>query len=192
LTLDDLYNPQEKVNFSGKSVRGLRWMKDGRHLLKAGEKGAYEVIDALSGETRPLFEASAMEAAFARLPGFDEEEARKAVERGRKTISSAEDSLLITFANDLFFYRIEDAAVIRLTDDAASESAASLSPSGEWTAFVKNYDLYVVENSSGREKRLTSDGCEDIRNGYLDWVYQDGKCPISPWWTTYPATSTWN
>lgn len=47
------------------------------------------------------------------------------------------------------------------------------SPDSRWLAYTKNNDLYVLELSTGREARLTTDGCDSIMNGYASWVYYE-------------------
>ena len=34
LTLDDIYEPGKKIDFSGSSTTRLRWLKDGNHYLQ--------------------------------------------------------------------------------------------------------------------------------------------------------------
>src|SRR6266540_3280192 len=63
LTLDDLYDPEKRVNFSGNPPPGLIWLDDS-HYLQGARK-----VNALTGEAAPLFDAAKMEAAFAKLPG---------------------------------------------------------------------------------------------------------------------------
>jgi dipeptidyl aminopeptidase/acylaminoacyl peptidase len=62
--------------------------------------------------------------------------------------------------------------VTRLTTTAGEEEEASFSPDGAKVAFVRANDLYVVD-LAGRERRLTTDGTDQILNGKLDYVYQE-------------------
>ena len=54
-----------------------------------------------------------------------------------------------------------------------AEEFATPSPDGRRVAFVRKNDLYVVEVSTRRETRLTSDGSDTLLNGRLDWVYEE-------------------
>ena len=38
---------------------------------------------------------------------------------------------------------------------------------------MRDHDLYVVPSAGGPERRLTTDGSQEILNGKLDWVYQE-------------------
>lgn len=58
--------------------------------------------------------------------------------------------------------------------DMASPSGAknlTLSPDGNWAAYTLNNDLYVMNVATEQSTRLTSDGSENIKNGYASWVY---------------------
>src|SRR5262245_16409063 len=52
LTLDDLYDPEKRVNFSGNPPPGLIWLDDS-HYLQGARK-----VNALTGEAAPLFYAA--------------------------------------------------------------------------------------------------------------------------------------
>ena len=55
------------------------------------------------------------------------------------------------------------------------EGAVNLtfSPDSTKLAFTRDNDLYVVDISTGEEKRLTNDGSDLIMNGYASWVYYE-------------------
>ena len=55
------------------------------------------------------------------------------------------------------------------------EDAVNLtySPDSTLLAFTRDNDLYVVDISTGEEKRLTHDGSDVILNGYASWVYYE-------------------
>ncbi|KPK91839.1 hypothetical protein AMJ80_07050 [bacterium SM23_31] len=49
----------------------------------------------------------------------------------------------------------------------------SHSPDFKKIAYVKAYDIYVLDSETGREERLTTGGTEGIMNGRTDWVYPE-------------------
>ena len=68
LTIDDIFDPVKKVNFSG-TLPDIRWLKDGKHYLLTNEASNKSVprlqkVNALTGEATPLFDVARMEAAF--------------------------------------------------------------------------------------------------------------------------------
>src|SRR5436190_4449123 len=71
LTIDDIFDPAKRVNFSG-SVPTVRWLKDGNHYLLTNDESKRDVprlqkVNAATGETVPFFDAAKMQAAFAAL-----------------------------------------------------------------------------------------------------------------------------
>jgi dipeptidyl-peptidase 4 len=50
---------------------------------------------------------------------------------------------------------------------------AKFSPDGRQVAFVRGNDLHVTDLATGRERRLTTDGSDDVINGTTDWVYEE-------------------
>src|SRR5436190_805470 len=64
LTLDDLYDPASRANFSGNPPPSVHWV-DPTHFtwLRPGPNQAeWQLVDAAGGSTRPLFDAARMTA----------------------------------------------------------------------------------------------------------------------------------
>jgi hypothetical protein len=75
LTLDDIYGPTNRVNFSGAPAPTIEWI-DGTHYAwgrpAADDRGAVDWLNvsADTGVTAPLFDTARAEAALAALPGI--------------------------------------------------------------------------------------------------------------------------
>jgi dipeptidyl-peptidase-4 len=82
-------------------------------------------------------------------------------------------SLLLTGAQEIWLYRLPSGPLERLTKGPEDEEVASFSPDGSRVAFVRSHDLWILDLATKAETRLTSDGSEAIRNGLLDWVYEE-------------------
>ena len=54
-----------------------------------------------------------------------------------------------------------------------NNSNPELSPDGQYVAYTRNNDLYVTRLLDKKEFRLTSDGSQDVMNGYASWVYME-------------------
>src|SRR5262249_41499823 len=52
-----------------------------------------------------------------------------------------------------------------------NKELASFSPNGQFVAFVRQNNLYVVDVATQTERALTTDGSALIFNGKADWVY---------------------
>src|SRR5262245_56161107 len=187
LTLDDLYDPEKRVNFSGNPPARLTWLDD-RHYLQGSSK-----VNALTGEASPLFDAAKTEAAFARLPGVGAGDAKQIVAQigDRPKLSADRAAALINYANDLFYYKFGGAEAVRLTNTADEEVGEEFSPDGKMVSFVKNYNIYVVDILTQRERSLTLDGNPKLFNGRLDWVYQEelyGRGNFKGYWWSPDAS----
>lgn len=186
LTLDDIYDPIQRVNFSGAPAPDITWLDDARYVL-ARSGGAFVSVDAASGAEASLFDPAKMEAALAALAGVGADEARRAARSRSLTFNRPHTAAVVQIADDLYGYTFESGRVVRLTNAAGSEEHASFSPDGAVVAFVRGNNLYVSDAATGRETALTNDGAAKILNGRLDWVYEEeiygrGK-PRGYWWS---------
>ncbi len=84
LTIDDLYDPVKRVNFGPPGFGGgYTWINDkefirlggGPRGAQAGGRGDVMKVDAETGTESPLYDASKLEAALAKLPGVTAAEA---------------------------------------------------------------------------------------------------------------------
>ncbi|HKQ75427.1 MAG TPA: S9 family peptidase [Blastocatellia bacterium] len=187
LTLDDLYDPEKRVNFSGTPPARLTWLDD-RHYLHGANK-----VNALTGESAPFFDAAKTEVALAKLPGVSAGDIKQIVAQivASPQLSADRSAALINYANDLFFYKFGSAEAVRLTNTADEEVGEEISPDGRMVSFVKNYNIYVVDIATQRERSLTLDGNPKLFNGRLDWVYQEelyGRGNFKGYWWSPDAS----
>jgi dipeptidyl-peptidase 4 len=150
-------------------------------------------VNALTGEASPLFDAAKTEAAFARLPGVGVGDAKQIVAKigERPQLSADRAAALINYANDLFYYKFGSDLAVRLTNTADEEVGEEFSPDGRMVSFVKNYNIYVVDIATQRERSLTLDGNPKLFNGRLDWVYQEelyGRGNFKGYWWSPDAS----
>ena len=189
LTNDDIFDPVKRVNFSG-TTPNIRWLKDGSHYLLANDPASRELprlqkVNAASGEAVAFFDAAKMQAALSAIPGITAQDARQLSNRSSYQLNPAEDAVLLNFANDLFYYELGSDKASRLTNNPEDEVGETFSPDGRMVGFVRSNNIYVLDLSSGRERRLTTDGSPQILNGRLDWVYQEelyGRGNFEAYW----------
>ena len=189
LTVDDIFDPVKKVNFTP-TIPNIRWLKDGRHYLLANEATRRDVsrlqrVDAVTGEAVPFLDSAKMQAALATLGGVTETDARQLANRNFYQLNNDETALLINWNNDLFYYELSSNKVLRVTNNPEEEVGETFSPNDRMLGFVRNNNLYVYDIASQRERRLTTDGGPKILNGRLDWVYQEelyGRGNFEAYW----------
>jgi dipeptidyl-peptidase-4 len=186
LSLETIYDPGKRVDFSGSPPAELTWIDDERYLwvnrpgreasiaLSSTKPGReWLVVDAATGRSAPLFDTSRLEQAIAALPGVTSEEASLLVHNEDLTLNPSRTGALLTIADDLYFYDFTNGRAVRLTTSVEAEEEATFSPDGVFVAFVRRNNLYVVDLATQRERAVTSDGTDDLLNGKLDWVYQE-------------------
>jgi dipeptidyl-peptidase-4 len=175
LTIDDLYDPANRVNFGGTPPPALTWIDASRYVIARpnGDGGDWASVDAASGTATTLFRASQLEQALTAIPGVTAEQARQTSRSRSLALNRSGSQTILVIAGDLFLYTFATNAVTRLTTTEALEDVPSFSPDGRRVAFVREGNLFVTDVASGTETKLTSDGGDRILNGELDWVYEE-------------------
>lgn len=188
LTIDDLYDPEKKVDFSG-SPPSVAWTSDTHYVYARTDPKTRQAewfrVEAATGRSEPLFDAAKMEAALARLPGVAADEAKRLARQSRYVWNEKRTAVLVTIGDDLYHYELGAERATRLTSSPGAEDDPSFSPDAALVAFTRAHDLYVVDVATQRERRLTTDGSPDLLNGRLDWVYQEevyGRGNFKAYW----------
>lgn len=175
LTIDAIYDPGMRVDFSGSPPTDIMWLDTDHYLVSRRTGGAYEwlKVEAASGRSTPLFDGVRMESALAALPGVTRAEASAIAHSDDLTLNPSRTGTLFSLADDLYFYDFASGRASRLTTAPGAEDEATFSPDGRLVAFVRAHNLFVVDVASARELPLTTDGNDQILNGKLDWLYQE-------------------
>ena len=194
LTIDDIYDPAKRVNFSG-TPSNPRWLKDGVHYIVVSKDRSASPrllkVNAITGKAEPFYSAAKMEAAFDALSGIGKETAKRLANQTSYQMNPDETGVLINQANDLFYYEFGSDRAMRLTHNPEDEVGESFSPDGRMISFIRNNNLYVEDIASQREHALTRDGNPKLLNGRLDWVYQEelyGRGNFGAYWWSPDST----
>lgn len=193
LTLDDIYHPQKRKNFSGR-IPQLSWLNDSECLswkqnAKIKKSQLYRV-NAKTGASSPLYSLEKMNNAFAALPGITKKQAI-GMSSGFPKFNHDNTGILVNAFSDLFYYDLETQKAVRLTQSAEKEKVTSFSPNGAYVSFIQNYDLYIVDIATQSVRSLTKGGQKKLFNGLLDWVYQEeiyGRGNFKGYWWSPDST----
>lgn len=172
LSLDDIFDAQKRIPFSGRPISITGWSKDGSSYLQF-VNGQTVRVDAGTGQTSPLVDTKKFVSVLTQTRGFTLDEANR-IGQSMPQFNADETAILINHNNDLWIYDIAEGSVSRLTNTPKDEEfEADFSPDGKWISFVRGMNLFVVNVGTRNEKQMTRDGGEKILNGYLDWVYEE-------------------
>lgn len=175
ITLESLYGaePSQQVQYSGDPVRGIAWV-DPEHYVRPprGDEATWMRVEARTGVAEPAVDIESIRASLVSLPAMTEAEAASLARQAAGALARGEDATLLNHAHDLFLVRA-DGTARRLTFDAAEEVGEEISPDGAFVSFIRDYDIWLVDVDSGRERQLTADGGPELFYGRLDWVYQE-------------------
>lgn len=177
LTLDNLYDPKLKVNFSGATQFGSFWLNDTTFTWPRtdGKDAPARVMvqDTETGIERPLFDHALFEASARKIEGVTAEEAKVPPMIRSGNLSPDKRTALISFKHHLYLFGLESGSLTRLTKTEGDEQEASFSPDGKSVAFVRDNNLFVTDTATQHERQLTTGGNENVLNGIFDWVYQE-------------------
>ncbi|MDA1092224.1 MAG: S9 family peptidase [Acidobacteria bacterium] len=198
LSLDDIYAPEARVDFSGRLPSDLGWISETHYLERRRDPntGRTEVlaVEAVTGAEAPYLDLDNFERALADIPGMSADDARGAARSGAYVWDRDHHGLVVSISNDLYYAsraEIDESRVRRLTRDPSPERTPTFSPDGRMVAFVRNHDLVVVDVEQPREWALTAGGSPDLLNGELDWVYQEeiyGRGDFKGFWWSPDST----
>ena len=196
LTIDAIYDPDQRVDFNGAPPTNLRWIDENSYLQmrrvpRPGSGVEWITVDAATGRTSALFDAGRMEASLAAVPGMSRDAAADRARAADLVLNPGRTGVLLTLADDLYFYDFSRDAATRLTSVSGAEEEATFSPDGTRVAFVRRNNLHVVDIASQREVALTTDGTAEILNGKLDWLYQEeiyGRGRFRGYWWSPDST----
>lgn len=118
----------------------------------------------------------------------DEEKARRERLRlfasGIVSYSWSKDgkALLFPLNGDLYYYDLAAQKARKLTETAAFETDAQISPKGRFVSFVREQNIFVLDLTTGKEQQLTLDGQGPVKNGMAEFVAQEEMARMTGYW----------
>lgn len=171
ITFDLVYGSDgHPFSLGGSPVSGLTWLDDGQHFLQRKEDRLLKV-HALTGRSQPLYDSDVLAQALGKVPTIGAEAAGRLARSRFLHLNPQRTGTLLEHENDLYFAALDGSTVVRLTRTPGKEELPSFSPDGQFVAFVRDSNLYVVDLATQAERALTTDGGGLVSNGKADWVY---------------------
>jgi len=184
LTLEKLFDPQQRVSFSGMPAAIPKWMPHGEGYLFQRDNRWFHA-DCATGAMHPFERPAKLVEALSKLSEMADGAAAP-YGRQLQLFDDTFSSALVRHKQDLYFYDVPSESAIRLTETPdAEEELVELSPSRNHVAFIRDQNLWIVDCKTRELKQLTKDGGGEILNGKLDWVYQEeiyGRGQFKSYW----------
>ena len=173
LTVERLYN---QPSLSGKYLRGVVWFPDGSGFTYLRRNPETKIVDlwkySIASQKRSCFvNGSWFREKIKALLG-DSTKSAPALSLSRYQWMPDKKHLLFIERSFFVLFNSQHKS-IRIIPFKRPASNFRVSPDGSKIAFVRNYDLFVLDLSDGKETRLTFNGSEEVRNATLDWVYPE-------------------
>lgn len=181
----DLVNEGDRApNLSGSAVGIGAWIDDA-HFLQVKNSKQYEV-EAATGRAQRSIDPAPIAAALEHLPTISKSEADAIANRSNLNWDKKRSGFVFEHKGDLYYCRKDGTGACRLTTSPRPEEHWALSPDGQFVAFVRENDLWVVDVATHTERALTIGGSDTLRRGKPDWVYMEevlGRGRSSFWWS---------
>lgn len=169
ITFETLHG-EDLVDFNGNTTK-VTWLDDSQSFLQQRD-GNLERVDAISGRAERYFSPQALAKSLEAIPALTEDEVERFSARTSWSMNDQRTGGLLTYKDDLYHVSFVGEPARRLTSSPGDEELGTFSPDGEYVAFVRNGNLYVVDVLTATERALTTDeGGKDISNGKAAWVY---------------------
>ena len=192
LTIERIFSDP---NLSGPSLREIKISPDGARVtfLKSRESDSERfdlwVYDVSTKNSRILVNCDSILVGSENLS--DEEKANRERKRlfatGIVEYEWSKDGKRLIFGvnGDIYCYDLSKphpSALSRLTDTAEFETDARFSPSGHYVSFIRQDNILIIDLASGKEKALTTDGKDLVKNGVAEFIAQEEMDRYTGYW----------
>jgi dipeptidyl-peptidase-4 len=161
---------------------GVQWTPDGKATY-AFEDGTFKRTDIRTGQKTPLFDDAKLLAVFNTVTGRQEVK----LFFNRFQYLDGDKKIQFQAVNKVFLYDLASSRLIGYEPERAIVGVRGrrygdiLSPDLKYRAFTRDYNLFI-KDMDGNETALTTDGTEDLRNAFPDWVYPEELGQYQAYW----------
>jgi dipeptidyl aminopeptidase/acylaminoacyl peptidase len=188
LTLEKIYDPNQRIVPSTAPVSLPRWLPDGERYSVLHD-GRWMSVDCATGAMQPFDRPRRMVDALSKLEAFKDGQASKFA-RNLDVFDPSFENAIVEHNGEHFLVRLgndpsQDKATRLMRAQSGPIELVELSPTGKQAAFIQGQNLGVTDCITGDVQFLTQDGGGEILNGKLDWVYQEeiyGRGKFKGYW----------
>lgn len=169
---------------SGTNVRP-QWLADGRFWYRttAPNGSAFVLVDPAKGTRAPAFDQTRLAAALATASGSKVDDNQLPIQ----SLEVSKDNRKMTVMLQTKRWNCDMQRYVCTVDSTGAAPKgppppnSSVSPDGRWAVYIKDYNLWAKDLTSGQDVQLTTDGVKDF--GYATnnagWVHSDR--PVVTW-----------
>lgn len=183
-------------------VRSVEWLPNGNGYFVSEEDAATKAtnffrVDPLTQKRAPLFDQTTQASLLRAYNDLTQQDAKSLPFKSFK-YENGGAALSFWVDKKHFLFEIKTSALRELkrpevaqqpgSKDLMRGMATSQLWNGEYSpdfshfAYVKEFDLYLVDTMTGEEKRLTFGGNENLLHGRPDWVYPEEFAQLTAYW----------
>ncbi len=201
-------------SLSGELTDGIEWEPNSRAIsyFDSDDSGDDIVtLDVKTGRRKVLVGSSVLDSAMPPIiPSLIQSTGLGRIEPPRYLWSPLDNALLLIGTDKLVLLNLDTMTPKTLVDGSAVVAASDtnptahpqsvevsggntalaaiddpkFSPDGKWVSFVRGWNLWLVNTSTGDLRQLTAGGTEALRMGDLDWLYpEELDCTTGYWWS---------
>jgi dipeptidyl-peptidase-4 len=184
LTLAKIYDPQRQISLASAPASIPKWLPDGASYLIQHD-GRWLSVDCKTGAMKPFDRLNRLVNSLSKLEAFKNGQANTFLRR-IDVFESKFENALIEHKGDIYLFQTGGLAangaangtpydIVRQITHSPEQSKelAELSPTGKHVAYIHDHNIWVADSGTTEVRQLTHDGCGEILNGKLDWVYQE-------------------
>ncbi len=188
LTIEAIYG---QPGLSGRLAAGLAWTPDSKQIAffestGTGKDARREVwtMDAASGTRHLLIAADKLATILPPQP-YPLRQRTGAARRPPAPFEFSSDGTAMLFRGQtsVVWFDLKSQTARTLVSGREILTDEKISPDGRWVSFVRDYNVWIVNTSSGDARAVTTGGSEALRKGQLDWVYpEELEIRTGYWW----------
>ena len=157
------------------------WLADGRFWYRAtvANGSAFFLVDPVKRTRVPVFDPARLGAALASASGSPVDGTRLPFQTFELSTTAHALTAMVRdkrWSCDLAAYTCAAAGAVPQTPENAS-----VSPNGKWAVFIRDYNLWTRELSSGTETQLTTDGIKEFGYATNNAGWAHTSDPVLTW-----------
>ena len=125
LTVTDLYDPDQRIDFDGTLPIGLTWLDNDSYIARRLPSDQFESpfvrVDAISGNRTALIDVASFEETLETLLGISQADARDLARSTNHLMNPSLASMIITHADTLYHFDIDNNRIRALTQSVGEK-----------------------------------------------------------------------